>query len=89
MKRATKAAATASMITGFTVSIIGFLFLHLKEAAAIGLSQALFGKATVLPFPWTHIDPLFYALPLSAAVFVVVSLLDKSTNVKNKQKKEQ
>ncbi|MDM5315435.1 sodium:solute symporter family protein [Fictibacillus sp. b24] len=86
-KRATKAAATASMITGFTVSIIGFLFLHLKEAAAIGLSQALFGKATVLPFPWTHIDPLFYALPLSAAVFVVVSLLDKSTNVKKQTEK--
>ncbi|WP_226535546.1 sodium:solute symporter family protein [Fictibacillus halophilus] len=80
-KRATKAAATASMITGFTVSIIGFLFFHLKEAAAVGLSQAIFGKATLLPFPWTHVDPLFYALPLSTVVFIVVTLMDKSTNL--------
>lgn len=84
-KRATKAAATASMITGFTVSIIGFLFLHLKEAAAIGLSQAIFGKATLLPFPWTHVDPLFYALPLSTVVFIAVTLMDKSAKV-NKQR---
>jgi solute:Na+ symporter, SSS family len=83
-KRATKAAAIASMITGVFASIIGFLFFDLKEATAIGLSQAMFGKAAVLPFPWTHVDPLFYALPLSAIVFIVVSLQDRSANV-NKQ----
>ncbi|MCM3718709.1 sodium:solute symporter family protein [Fictibacillus phosphorivorans] len=86
-KRSTKKAAIASMITGFTVSIIGFLFFHLKEASAIGLSQAIFGKATLLPFPWTHVDPLFYALPLSTFVFIAVTLMDKSANV-NKQQPE-
>jgi solute:Na+ symporter, SSS family len=86
-KKATKAAATASIIVGFAASITGFLFLHLKESAAIGLSQAIFGKAAILPFPWTHIDPLFYALPLSAAVFVIVSLLDKSTHFKKQSEK--
>jgi solute:Na+ symporter, SSS family len=68
------------MITGFSASIIGFLFFDLKEATAIGLSQAMFGKTAVLPFPWTHVDPLFYALPLSAIVFIVVSLQDRSAN---------
>ncbi|MFC0187764.1 sodium:solute symporter family protein [Fictibacillus aquaticus] len=77
-KNATRKGAAASIITGFAASIFGFLFLHLKESTAVGLSQALFGKTALLPFPWTHVDPLFYSLPLSALVFVAVSLLDKN-----------
>ncbi|QST01645.1 sodium:solute symporter family protein [Pontibacillus sp. ALD_SL1] len=76
-KRASKNGAIFSIITGFAVSILGFLFLHVKESGVLGLSQALFGKDALLAFPWTHIDPLFYALPLSALVFVTVSLLDR------------
>lgn len=81
-KGATKNAAIASIITGFSASILGFLFLHVKESAAIGLSGALFGKDALLGFPWTHIDPLMYALPLSALVFVGVSLMEKSKSVR-------
>lgn len=72
---ATKAGALASTVTGSVVSVLGYLFLHEAEAVALGLSARLFGRATLLPFPWTHVDPLFYALPASAAVFVIVSLL--------------
>src|SRR5690606_41019800 len=56
-----------------------FLFLHQKEAAAIGLSKALFGKETLLPYPWTHVDPLFYAFPIAAVVFVTVSWIDRKS----------
>jgi len=77
-KGATKLAAIYSIITGFTVSIFGFLFLHISESGVFGLSQALFGKDALFAFPWTHIDPLFYALPISAIVFIAVSLLDKN-----------
>lgn len=73
--KATKAGATASIVTGYTISILGFIFLHQKEAAAFGIARAIFGKETLLAFPWTHIDPLIYSLPLSAIVFIVVSLL--------------
>ncbi|WP_255822131.1 sodium:solute symporter family transporter [Halobacillus shinanisalinarum] len=73
-KNASRTGAIASIVVGFTVSIIGFLFFHLKEAAAIGLSNALFGVDTLLGFPTTHINPLFYALPLSTVVFILVSL---------------
>ncbi|WP_203363005.1 sodium:solute symporter family protein [Bacillus sp. REN10] len=76
-ERSTRVAAIASMLVGFSSSIFGFLFLHGKEATAIGLSKALFGKDTLFAFPMTHINPLFYALPLSAFVFVAVSLLTK------------
>ncbi|MBV1735146.1 MAG: hypothetical protein KUA30_01005 [Candidatus Desulforudis sp.] len=37
------------MLIGFSTSIFVMLFLHAKEATAIGLSQTLFGKATLWP----------------------------------------
>lgn len=81
-KRATKAGAIASIVTGYSVSILGFVFLHVKESAPFGIAKALFGRDALLPFPWTHVDPLFYALPAAALVFVIVSLathpLDKN-----------
>ncbi|MFC0522696.1 sodium:solute symporter [Pontibacillus salicampi] len=80
-KGATKAAAISSIITGFTISVFGFLFLHVSESGVIGLSNAIFGKEALLAYPWTHIDPLMYALPLSTLVFVVVSMVDKNTSV--------
>ncbi|RLQ97376.1 sodium:solute symporter family protein [Falsibacillus albus] len=80
-KNATRAGAISSIITGFTVSIFGFLFIHQKESSALGLSKAIFGRDALFKFPLTHIDPLFYALPLAAIVFIVVSLIDKSAQI--------
>ncbi|MFZ3578411.1 sodium:solute symporter family protein [Virgibacillus sp. DJP39] len=76
-KNATKQGAIASTVTGFSVSIIGFIFFHISESSAFGISQAIFGKEALLGFPWTFVDPLFYALPLSALALIVVSLLTK------------
>ncbi|HLR69613.1 sodium:solute symporter family protein [Virgibacillus alimentarius] len=73
-EKGSRAGANASVVTGFAVSIIGFLFFHEKESAAFGISEALFGKGALLGYPVTHIDPIMYALPLSAIVFVVISL---------------
>ncbi|KAB7707045.1 sodium/solute symporter [Bacillus aerolatus] len=84
-ENSTRTGAKASMVTGFAVSILGFLFLHEKEAAVLGLSKALFGKDTLFAYPMTHVDPLIYALPLSAIVFVVVSLLTKKEAEKTGQ----
>jgi solute:Na+ symporter, SSS family len=72
--RGTRPAAIASIVSGFAVSIFGFLFLHLAESRPFGISMALFGREALLPFPWTHVDPLFYALPVSLAVYVIVSM---------------
>lgn len=83
-KKASRAGANASVVVGFAVSVLGFLFFHEKEAAAFGLSRALFGKEALLGFPMTHIDPLIYALPASTAVFILVSL---ATGVKMKRQK--
>ncbi|WP_082234534.1 sodium:solute symporter family protein [Halobacillus massiliensis] len=76
-KGATKQRAAASIIAGFLISVFGFLFLKSSQSAAFGLSQALFGRDFLLPYPWTHIDPLLYSLPISTIIFVSVSLLTR------------
>ncbi|GGF14119.1 sodium:solute symporter [Halobacillus andaensis] len=77
-KGSSKQGASASMIVGFSISVFGFLFLKSSQSTAFGVSQALFGRDFLLPYPWTHIDPLVYALPLSTIVFVGVSVMTKS-----------
>jgi solute:Na+ symporter, SSS family len=73
-KGATKSGAIASVVTGFIVSLFALLFMHQQEAVAVGLCNALFGRATLISsFPWPFVDPLLLALPLSTIVLIVVS----------------
>lgn len=84
-KRVTKAAAISSMVVGFVVTAFWLLFIKDKEARAIGLCQALFGTqekpmhSLLLSesHSWSVVDPVVVALPLSALVFIVVTLLTK------------
>jgi len=80
-KRMTKAAAMASMLTGFCVSLFWLVFINGKVAGGLGFCQALFGRTTLVPEGWSAtwnvVDPLFVALPASAVVAVVVSLLTR------------
>jgi len=76
-RRATRTAAIASVAAGYGVAIFGFVFLHAAESTPFGISKALFGVDALLPYPWTVIDPLFYSLPVSALVLVVVSFFTK------------
>lgn len=85
-KQATRPAAIASIVSGYTVSIFGFVFLHIKESAPFGIAKALFGKDALLPFPWTHVDPLFYALPVAAVVFITVSLVTQPLDEKHTER---
>ena len=73
--RATKAGATASMLVGSLTSLFLLTFIYAKGAASLGISNLLFGKTTLAGFPWTVVDPIVIALPLSALTMVVVSLL--------------
>jgi len=73
-KRTTKTGAIASMVGGFVASFFWLIFIHKKEAAAIGLCKALTGKVTLIGFPWSVIDPNVIALPISIILIIVVSL---------------
>ena len=80
-KGMTKAGAVSSMVGGFTISFLYLLFVHTKEAKAIGLCKSIFGvdslalwaepgsTAWLLQFT----DPNIIALPISFILALVVS----------------
>lgn len=79
-KWVTKEGALASICTGAFASIFAMLFLHKAEASAIGFCRALTGQDVLIEsYPWPMIDPLLFALPLSVAAIIIVSLATKKT----------
>ncbi|KJS83381.1 MAG: sodium:solute symporter [Peptococcaceae bacterium BICA1-8] len=67
-----KKAASASMVVGFSSSLLWMAFIHAKEAQALGLAKLLFGRATLLSFPWIVVDPIIIALPISIITLILV-----------------
>lgn len=66
----------ASLWIGSAGSLFALIFLHRKEAAAMGICKTLFGKDGLLEaYPFPVIDPVLFALPLSVLAIVVVSLM--------------
>jgi SSS family solute:Na+ symporter len=82
-KRMTRTGAIASMVVGFSSSMLWLAFVNNKVASALGISEALFGapnlaqKLESMSRTWEVVDPLVVALPLSAATAVIVSLLTR------------
>lgn len=75
-KKATRQGVLASLWTGALTSIFVMLFIHKAEAKAIGLCKALIGRDVLIDvYPWFVVDPILFALPLSALVMVIISLL--------------
>lgn len=88
-KRMTKAAAIASMATGFSVSTFWVLFIKASEAGAIGLVQHFSGgKPSLLAnYPnWPVVEPIVIALPLSALVAMIVSLISRPPGASHLEK---
>jgi SSS family solute:Na+ symporter len=65
-------AALYSMVAGAAIWFLWTAFVHTAEAKPLGLCNALFGKVTLLGQPWTFIDPIVIALPVSMAVMVIL-----------------
>jgi len=80
-KGMTKLAAKVSMVGGFAFSMFWLLFIHIKEAAAIGLCKALTGQVTLVAgaskgsWIWLlqWVDPNVVALPVSLILAVGIS----------------
>jgi SSS family solute:Na+ symporter len=73
-KQATAKGALWSIICGFSISLFWLLFIHEKEAVALGICKLIFGKSFLInTFPWMVIDPIVIALPISFAVLIIVS----------------
>jgi len=70
-RRITRPAAIASMLVGFTVSLLWLMFIKTPECTVIGLVKAsLLANAP----NWPAVDPLFIGLPLSALTAWLVTL---------------
>ncbi|HOW43304.1 MAG TPA: sodium:solute symporter family protein [Candidatus Omnitrophota bacterium] len=76
-KGMTRAGAVASMAVGFLGTAFWLLFVHEKEAAAIGLCKFIFNKTTLTGQPWTVVDPIVVVLPVSFLTAILVSLFTK------------
>ena len=79
-RRMTRHAAIASMFTGFLVSTFWIVFVKASEAGAIGLVQRFTGgKPSILAAQpnWPVVEPIVVALPLSALVAILVTLVTR------------
>jgi SSS family solute:Na+ symporter len=65
-------AALYSMVSGAVAWFLWTAFFHAAEAKPLGLCQAIFGKVTLLGAPWTAVDPIVIALPISMIVMIVL-----------------
>ncbi len=74
-RRMTRAGAISSMLVGFLVSGFWLLFVHFKEAKALGVAKALFGNDSLLNGKVIFVDALAIALPASLLTALIVSLL--------------
>ncbi|MBN1918963.1 MAG: sodium:solute symporter family protein [Verrucomicrobia bacterium] len=75
----TRAGATASIVTGFVVSFLWLTCMADKITAGFSIPR-FFGQSPTLVAAgsiWTYVEAIVIALPLSAVVAVVVSLMTK------------
>lgn len=77
-RRATRAGAIAGLVTGTFSSVLWMVFVHKKEAEALGISRFIFGRDVLITqMPWPVVDPIVVALPLAFLVTIVVSILTR------------
>ena len=77
-KRTTKAGAIAGLVVGTFTSLFWLVFVHQKEAAALGIAKMLIGRDVLITsMPWPVVDPIVVALPLAFIVTIGVSLATK------------
>lgn len=77
-KKAGKAAGVASIISGYAVTIFGYLFINTSISKPIGLCRLLFGVDSIAPYPLTDIEPLLYGVAVSTIVLIVVALATRN-----------
>ena len=76
-KRTSKAAALSGMIVGLVSSVFWMFFVHKSNAVMLKLVVVLTGKETLLPYPWSSVDPILIAFPLAFIVTLIVSAFSK------------
>ena len=76
-KKTSKAAALSGMIVGLASSVFWMFFIHQSNAKMLRLVVIMTGKESLLPAPWSMVDPILIAFPLSLIVTVLVTAFSK------------
>lgn len=76
-RRITRTGATAGMVAGVVAAMVWLAFGQASNAGRLMISAALFGRSPLVAFPWSVMDPLVIALPVSILTTLVVSLLTR------------
>jgi SSS family solute:Na+ symporter len=71
-------AAKFSLVAGASSWFLWTAFVHIKESSVLGFSKFLFGSDAVLGSPWTVVDPLVIALPISIVALLIGMRLDRN-----------
>jgi len=77
-KRTSRVAALSGMIVGLVSSVFWMFFIHKSNAVMLKLVVALTGKESLLPYPWSSVDPILIAFPLAFIVTILVTLFTKA-----------
>ena len=77
-KKTSRAAALSGMIVGLVSSVFWMFFVHKSNAVMLKLVVILTGKESLLPYPWSSVDPILIALPLSFIVTLIVAAFTKA-----------
>jgi SSS family solute:Na+ symporter len=73
-KGSTKAGAISGMVVGIVTSVFWMFFVHEANAKMLRLVEVMTGKGSILPYPWSAVDPILIAFPLAFIVTILVSL---------------
>ncbi|HUT27969.1 MAG TPA: sodium:solute symporter family protein [Methanomassiliicoccales archaeon] len=79
-KRPSVQGARLSLVVGAISWFVWTAFVHVKESKELGLANLVTGDDAVLGFPWTVIDPLLIALPLSVIALLIGWWLETRRN---------
>jgi solute:Na+ symporter, SSS family len=75
-------AAKVSLVCGAVTWFLWTVFVHVKESSVLGICQFLFGKVSLLGSPYTVIDPLVIAMPISIVALIVGLAVDSNRKAK-------
>ena len=80
-KKVSLLAAKSSLLVGAVTWFAWTAFVHTKESQPLGICKALFGKDSLLVgTPWTVVDSLVIAIPLSILALFIGWYIDKRRN---------
>ncbi|OPY25885.1 MAG: sodium/panthothenate symporter [Methanocella sp. PtaU1.Bin125] len=79
-KNPSRKAAIAGLVTGAGAWFLWTVFVHEAESSVLGVCKLLFGTNALLGFPYTVIDPLVVAMPVSIVALAVVWLFTRHTH---------